>query len=387
MNKHLFTENTPGVLKKIKTYIEEDWAFVPYTLPTSIQIESETWPLLAEAREELGRLDGVGRHMSNYELLLKPLQRREALKSSSLEGTYATPEQLLLFGIDTREPKSGHDRNAWKEVFNYAKALRNGQELIANDRLPISLRLIKILHRELLSGVRGHHRDPGHFRKVQVHIDSDRRFIPPPPMESKQCLHDLETYIHANNDIDPLVFCFLVHYQFETIHPFLDGNGRVGRLLLSLMIYKWNNLTSPWLYLSPYFERYKDEYIQNLFNVSAKGDWISWINYCLRATTHQAKDAIKRSDMLIDLKNTYICKINELAGSSRLNTIIDNLFDSPILTIPQVCDTLGVTYPTASGYVQNLVKTGILSKEPTQRRPKVYFAREIMDIAFSDENN
>ena len=225
MEKALFNNESMGGLKRITIQDETDWAFVPAPLPTKWQIPNDLWPILAQAREELARLDGIGRHMPNYELLLRPLQHREAIKSSSLEGTYATPEQLLLFEIDPKEPKKQYDKvNAWKEVSNYNAALRLGQKLL-ND-IPVSLRLLKALHKELLGGVRGQQRAPGNFRKSQVHIGSDRRFIPPPPIEAIQCINNLEEYIHKDTDIDPLIFCFMVNYQFEAIHPFLDGNGR-----------------------------------------------------------------------------------------------------------------------------------------------------------------
>jgi Fic family protein len=384
MNKSLFSTNSLGKLKQIQAYNKLDWAFVPDNLPTSMNISNEIWPLLAEAREELARLDGVGRHLPNYQLLLRPLQHREALKSSSLEGTYATPEQLLLFEMEPKNPKSPKDRvNAWLEVYNYSKALRKGQQLLTDD-LPVSLRLIKYLHKQLLHRVRGHHRDPGNFRTTQVHIGSDRRFVPPPPIEALKCLNDLELYIHSNPKIDPLVFCFLVHYQFETIHPFLDGNGRVGRLLLSLMIYKWCNLNSPWLYLSAFFDRYKDEYITNLFNVSAKSDWSSWVKFCLRATTYQAKDAIQRCDKLVQLRNNYSTIIAECNASTRLNTILDSLFERPVITIPQISRQLEVSYPTAKSYVDLLEKQNILDQSKNSNRPKVFFAYDIMDIAFKD---
>ncbi len=235
MDKNLFSKEIPGRLVEIRILDELDWAFIPDCLPESMKFSENVWQLLAKAKEELGRLDGVGRHMPNHELLLKPLQHREALKSSSLEGTYATPEELLLFEVSRGKPKTGYARiDAWQEVSNYKKALRRGQDLLQS--IPVSLRLIKELHKVLLSHVRGHHRTPGNYRKVQVHIGSDRRFIPPPPHEMMACLYDLERYIHSETKLDPLIFSFLVHYQFETIHPFLDGNGRVGRLLLSLMI-------------------------------------------------------------------------------------------------------------------------------------------------------
>jgi Fic family protein len=383
MDESLFTEKALGRLHKINILGSSDWAFIPTPLPSRWRISSGLWPLLAEAREELARLDGVGRHMPNYELLLKPLQQREALKSSSLEGTYATPEQLLLFEIDPKEPKSQHDRtNAWKEVFNYNKALRLGQKLI--NEMPVSLRLIRELHKELLTGVRGYQRDPGNFRRTQVHIGSDRRFIPPPPSEALNCLYELEKYIHQDTDIDPLIYCFMVHYQFETIHPFLDGNGRVGRLLLSLMIYKWCKLISPWLYLSAFFDRYKDEYIDGLFNVSSKGDWDKWIAFCLRATLDQARDAIFRFDKLVALRDDYLNRVSSCGGNIRLNKVIDKLFESPAITVPIVSSMLSITYPTAKADVDILIRCDILSPSSLEGRPKVFLSPGIINIAYSD---
>jgi len=384
MDKSLFTDKAIGKLVKIHVHGQEDWAFIPAPLPENWRIPDSIWPLLMQAREEMARLDGIGRHMPNYELLLKPLQHREALKSSSLEGTYATPEQLLLFEIDQRQPKSQRDPvNAWREVLNYNDALRLGQKLL-ND-IPVSLRLIKELHRELLSGVRGHERSPGNFRKSQVHIGSDRRFIPPPFQEALKCLNELEKYIHGTRDMDPLVFCFMVHYQFETIHPFLDGNGRVGRLLLSLMIYKWCKLTNPWLYLSAFFDRYKDEYIQNLFDVSTKGTWEKWITYCLRATINQAKDAVRRFDRLVNLKEKYQQSVTDHGGNIRLHRIIDKLFEVPIITIPQTKELLKVSYPTARNDIQKLISSDMLvTASEIDKLPKVFVAPEIMEAAYSD---
>lgn len=383
MDRSLFTDNASGRLIKIAIQGRSDWAFVPDQLPSHWEIPTDLWPLLAEAREELARLDGVGRHMPNYDLLLKPLQQREALKSSSLEGTYATPEQLLLFEIDPRESKSQHDQiNVWREVYNYSNALRLGQSLL-ND-IPISIRLIKELHNELLRGVRGHQRDPGNFRKTQVHIGSDRRFIPPPPVEAVSCLNALEEYIHINNSIDPLIFCFMVHYQFETIHPFLDGNGRVGRLLLSLMIYKLCKLTSPWLYLSAFYDRYKNEYIDCLFNVSTQSEWSKWIAFCLRATIYQAKDAIKRFDELVSLKDKYFESVSHCGGSVRLYNIIEKLFTSPAITVPQVAKLFTISYPTARKEIDTLIDCKILVKSGFESRPRLFVSDEIIAIAYSD---
>ena len=383
MNKELFKENSPGRLQKINIQDSTDWAFIPNPLPQEWTIPTDLWPLLLEAREELARLDGVGRHMPDYKLLLKPLQQREALRSSSLEGTYATPEQLLLFEIDPKEPKSENDPvNTWKEVYNYRDALEKGQMLL--EKIPVSIRLIKELHKTLLSGVRGYQRDPGNFRRSQVHIGSDRRFIPPPPQEAVKCLNELEIFIHTEKSIDSLIFCYMVHYQFETIHPFLDGNGRVGRLLLSLMIYKFCNLTSPWLYLSSFFDEYKDEYINSLFNVSAKSDWKNWIAYCLRATAHQAKDAIRRFDKLVDLKDKYFKLVSGYGGNIRLYALIEKLFGAPITTIPQASKLLNVSYPTARNDIDILLKSKILSDSSLSQRPKFFFSPDIIKIAYSN---
>ena len=346
-------------------------------------MSNEIWDLLAQAREELARLDGVGRNMPNYNLLLRPLQRREALRSSSLEGTYATPEQLLLFEIEPREPKSATDPvNAWQEVWNYGKALELGLRLLVER--PLSLNLMRAMHRELLTGVRGSQRDPGNFRRSQVHIGSDRRFIPPPPHELMSCLDDFEKSIHKEKSINPLIFCFMAHYQFEAIHPFLDGNGRVGRLLLSLMIYEQCKLRKPWLYLSAFFDKYKDEYINLLFQISSKGNWNDWIKFCLRGTIEQSKDAVTRFDQLLELRNEYMGLLDRSGGSIRLNRLIEHLFESPAITIPQLATMCNVSYPTARTDIERLVRVGILMESDMVDRPKIYFAPHIVDIAFSD---
>lgn len=383
MDKSLFTADAPGKLLQISLSGNIDWAYIPEPLPNKWEMPEQIWTLLVKAREELARLDGVGRYMPNYDLLLRPLQRREALRSSSLEGTIATPKQLLLFEIEPREPQSVDDPvNAWQEVWNYNRALELGLELL--ETRPISLNLIRRMHEELLSGVRGSQRDPGNFRRMQVHIGSDKRFIPPPPNEIMPCLDNLEKFIHKEKDIDPLIFSFMVHYQFETIHPFLDGNGRVGRLLLSLMIYQNCELSKPWLYLSAFFDKYKDEYINLLFQVSSKGNWKDWIAFCLRGTIEQSKDAIKRFDMLLKLRNQYMDLLSQSKGNIRLNQIIDHLFESPAITIPQLSEMCNISYPTARADIERLTNVGILMESDIQERPKIYFAPNILKIAFDD---
>jgi len=386
MDKLAFAPQAPGKLVLIGVNEETDWAFIPKSLPLTLELAPHTWSLLVRAREELARLDGVGRHLPNQDLIIRPLQQREALTSSSLEGTYATPEQLLLYGIEPREPSSDKDPvNAWKEVFNYGHALMLGQQRL-DDGYPLSLTLIRQLHQELLTGVRGSDQTPGKYRKTQVHIGSTRRFIPPPPLEVPPCLDALEKYINTKSDIDPLIRCFMLHYQFETIHPFNDGNGRVGRLLLSLMIYKWCNLHGPWLYLSPFFERYRDEYIDNLFKISTKDNWINWVEFCLRATIAQSIDSVHRIDKLVALRQEFHDRTSDRPGSVRQHSIIEDLFAQPLVGVAQLARKHGVSYPTASADVTRLADIGILKKLPNAY-PKVFYAPEIMQIAYEDIEN
>ncbi|MCP5141434.1 MAG: Fic family protein [Gammaproteobacteria bacterium] len=383
MDGKRFTDNKLGDLEPI-TLPRPDVAFVPASLPLTWPMPSDMWPLLMEARESLARLDGVGRHLNNPQLLLVPLQQREALRSSSMEGTYATPEELLLYQMDQREPSSDVDQvNAWREVLNYSRALQLGVNLL-HEGLPISLRLIREMHKTLLSGVRGQDKRPGDFRDCQVHVGAGARFVPPPPTRVLGCLDSFEKYHHADSTIDPLIRAFMAHYQFETIHPFRDGNGRVGRLLLSLTVAHWMNLGSPWLYMSAFFERHKDEYINRLFMVSADGQWKPWIGFCLQGVIEQANDTIRRIDQLVALREDFVNRVTQSGGSARLHGIVEGLFTSPVVTIPRVASTAGVTYPTAKSDVARLIDLGIL-KEGAVVTPKYFFSAPIYDIAFGDQ--
>ena len=291
-------------------------------------------------------------------------------------------EELLLFELNPKQPESEHDRaNEWLEVMNYGTALTHGAKLIQS--LPLSLRLIREMHGLLLHGVRGRDKSPGEFRKYQVHIGSDRRYIPPPATHVPACLNALERYLNSDDkQYDPLVRCYIVHYQFEAIHPFVDGNGRVGRALLALMIYKWCNHFMPWLYMSPFYEKHKDEYIDNLFQVSTAGDWTRWIEFCLRGTISQAEDSIRRCDLLIRLRAEFHERIT--GGSKRTHRIMERLFGSPMVTVPAVAKDEDVSYPTAKTDIDYLLKVGILA-ELRNRHPRTYYSPEILKIAYEDD--
>ncbi|TGD72641.1 Fic family protein [Mangrovimicrobium sediminis] len=385
MDTSKFTDEQTGQLVTVPVSTGKDRAFVPNPLYPDWQIPQEIWALLADAKMALGRLDGVGRRLPNPELLLSPLRSREALRSSSLEGTYATPKELLLFELEPVVPATSGDKaNAQLEVSNYGRALREGFNAL--QEYPLSLSLIRNLHQWLLEGVRGDDKSPGKFRETQVHIGSGRRFIPPPPTHLSQCLQELDAKLRpeeqGQREYDSLIMCYLLHYQFETIHPFRDGNGRVGRLILALTTWKWCGLSMPWLYMSPFFERYKDEYINNLFNVSARGDWSAWIEFCLKGTIVQAEDAIARCDALIYLRDDWIAKITQ--GNIRLVTLIDSLFTRPILTTTIVRQLTGVSQPTAQSDIDKLVEAQFLVPIDGTLRPVVYAAPQILDIAYGE---
>jgi Fic family protein len=331
-------------------------------------------------RSALSSLDGTGRHLPNPEVLLSPLHIREAQLSSQLEGTITDPQQQALFEFDPVYPTSESDpANAFREVFNYRKALRFRSEGL--EDLPLSLRLIRNLHSILLDGVRGADKRPGEFRVTQNQIGRPARFVPPPPQYLDETLDAFEKYLHHDDEFDPLVRAFLVHYQFEAIHPFSDGNGRVGRLLLSLTIAEWCKLSGQWLYMSPYFENRKTEYMDLMLDVSRNGGWEAWIRFCLEGVVVQAQDTERRCDLLLELQRDFHARVQK--GSFRLTAIVDSLFQTPFVTVTQVMNKFRVTHPTARADLRKLESFGIINqfKKPAGGRI-TYFCPEIYTITY-----
>jgi Fic family protein len=364
-----------------KRFPDVPFAFVPHPLPPAWTWTESLWKPLLEARVALARLDGTGKHLPNPELLMTPLHHREAQLSSKLEGTITDPQQQVLFELDPQYPASGSDpTNAYREVFNYRRALRARDE--EKHRLPLSLRLIKQLHAILMDGVRGADQEPGEFRKIQNQIGRPARFVPPPPEFLDECLFALETYFHAEDDrFDPLVRAFLAHYQFETIHPFRDGNGRVGRLLLSFTVADWCKLDDQWLYMSAYFEKRKAEYMDLMLAVSTKGDWESWIKFCLDGVVVQANDAMRRCEKLVKLQQAFHSTLR--GGSSRLARAVDMLFKAPVVTVNQYKTFFAVTYHTAKADLQKLERLGIV--QPLDGASiKTYFCGPIYRITYEE---
>lgn len=372
-----FIDDAPGELVPIP----QGHAFIPHPLPPGWRFPLELWPLLGEAKQKMGLLEGLGKILPNPAILLRPLAGREAILSSRLEGTFVTPKELLLFELEPKESATASTPlNNQREVHNYRRALEHGMK----SGLPLSMRLIRELHGILMSGVRGQEQTPGEFRRKQVGIGWPPRFIPPPPERLSACLNPLDHYIHSGDPkFDPLVRCFLCHYQFEAIHPFNDGNGRVGRLLLAMMIQQGCGLSKPWLYMSEYFEARKDEYIDLLYGVSARNDWASWIRFCLGGVVSQADATARRCELLVNKREAFVQRVTESGGSTRLVQIIDMLFDSPFVQITDVRDRLGITYPTAKSDLERLEKSGIVT-ELKDFQPKVFVAHEVFDIAYDD---
>ena len=353
-------------------------AFTPNPLPPSWVWPETLWKLLLEARTALASLDGTGKHLPNPEILLTPLQNREAQLSSKLEGTITDPTQQALFQVDPKYPVSERDpANAFREVFNYRKALGLG----LTNKLPLSKRLIRELHAALMDGVRGSDQRPGEFRTLQNQIGRPARFVPPPPQNLEKALDDFERYLHAPDGSDPLVRAFLAHYQFEAIHPFGDGNGRVGRLLLALTICEWCSLSAQWLYMSPYFESRKDEYMNLLFAVSTHGRWEEWIRFCLEGVVFQAQDAEKRCDKLLALHRSFHGRLKQ--GSVRLSGIVDGLFDSPVVRVVDIKTRFAVTYPTARADLKKLQVLGIVT-QLNDRGLIAYYCPEIYRVTYED---
>ena len=378
MDTRLFGAHKTGRLTEVSGLPGVTHAFVPDHLPPKWHWPSHLLKPLVDARVALATLDGVGRHLPSPDLLLRPIQLREALRSSSLEGTYASPEQLLLFQIAPEASPDNSATNAVREVDNYSNALSH--YFSGATTLPISLRLIRHLHEMLLKNVRGSDRQPGTFRRTQNQIGLPARFVPPPPHELPNCLNDLEEYMHAESRYDPLVNAFIVHYQFEAVHPFLDGNGRVGRLLLSILIKEWCGLSNQWLYMSSYFEAHREAYIDRLFRVSTQGDWEAWIKFCLEGTVAQAHDTVIRCDRLLALARDFAERIRSIGGKDRLRTIVDLLFVRPVLQVPYLRKHLDLNYPSAKADLAKLAGLGIL-REVANAKNLTFVCPEIVRIA------
>lgn len=336
-------------------------AFVPAPLPPSVSLD-RILPALSRATQAVGELKGIGRSVANPLLLIRPLQRREAVSSSSMEGTYTTLTDLFLFEAGAGEAVNRGDN---REVLNYVRALEGAIEGL--NALPISTRLIRDAHRILLTGVarnRGAAIEAGELKRDQNwiggggRIDS-ARFIPAPPTETPGALDTLMGFVNREERPSPLIDAALAHYQFEAIHPFADGNGRVGRMLITLMLIDNGTLPQPLLYMSPYLERHKDRYIDLMYAVSRDGAWEEWIAFFLDAVTASAEETIAVVERLQDLQREYRERFQKARRSALMLRIIDLAFERPVRPIADFVEALGVTYGGAMNNVRELIAQGV----------------------------
>ncbi len=350
-------------------------AFVPSPLPPRIEMTWELSRVLSDADRAIGGVAGSGHMLADPQLLIQPLMRREAVLSSRIEGTQASLTDLVAY------ESAGTDPGDALDVSNYVEALNYGLERL--ERLPLSLRFIREIHEKLMKGVRGGDRAPGEFRRIQNWIGppgsavADATYIPPPVAEMHRALDAFEKFIHTSSPLPPLVKTALVHYQFEAIHPFLDGNGRVGRLLIAFVLRAEGVLNQPLLYLSAFFERHRREYYRLLLAVSNRGAWHDWIMFFLRGVAQQARDAGVRIRALIDLRDKYRRSVSGARNAGALQDVVDHLFILPAVSVTSLAKRLNVSYPAAKSSLEKLERAGIVW--PTkQGRETWYFADEII---------
>jgi Fic family protein len=335
--------------------------------------------VLSEADRLIGRLSGEGGRLPNPHILMRPFVRREAVLSSKIEGTQATLGELLASEAGAVVERSPEDL---REVGNYVVALEHGISLLRE--LPLCVRLVRELHEKLMEGARGQHAAPGLFRTTQNWIGkpgstlATATFIPPPPGEVEPCLAAWERFLHES-DLPPLVTIALAHYQFEAIHPFLDGNGRVGRLLITLFLIERKILPTPLLYLSAFFEAARRDYYESLRGVSDRGAWLDWLEYFLLGVARMSEDALNRATRINDLLAGWRSKMAGQSTNTPLR-MLDLLAANPFLTITSAASKLDLAFTTAQRAIERLERNGIVQQVSDAKRDRVYCAQVLLDI-------
>ncbi|MBF4509338.1 MAG: Fic family protein [Aeromicrobium sp.] len=355
------------------------WAFVPAPLPPVLQWDTVLVTALSRADAALSRLEGVGSQLPNPHLLIDPYARREAVLSSRIEGTQASLSDILLDEIDPGRVEASRDDI--REVRNYVDALEFGIQRL--QELPLSVRLVRELHRVLMQGVRGDHATPGELRVSQNWIGppgstiDSAAYVPPPPHEMLQALGDWERFLHDRDSLPDLIQCALMHEQFEAIHPFLDGNGRVGRLLITLFLMERGRMTRPLLYLSAYFESNRAAYYDSLQAVRTHGAWRDWLMFFLTGVQLVATKASDQAAELAAMRERYRGLVS---GRSRASALVDELFRAPITNAASAARRLGVSDPTARAAISALEDVGLLEEFTGRAWGKTWIARPVLEI-------
>jgi Fic family protein len=349
-------------------------AFIPEGLPPKppILMDPLMWMLLSQADRALGRLDGSIELLPNPDLFVFMYVRKEAVLSSQIEGTQASLLDVLEFEAQALEPGRPNDV---AEVVNYVNAMNYGLERLRE--LPLSLRLIREIHGKLLTGVRGSERSPGEFRQSQNWIGSpgtnglaNAMFVPPPPHEMTEALDNLEKFFHDEEPMPLLIKVGLIHAQFETIHPFLDGNGRIGRLLITFLLCEKGILQLPLLYLSYFFKRHRSEYYDHLQAIRDNGNWEGWLRFFLRGTYEVAKEATETARKIVNLREAHRALITEKLGrgASKALLVLEVLYYRPIISVHAVMDATKLSYANANRLVRDLCNLGLLIELTGQKR-------------------
>jgi Fic family protein len=348
-------------------------AFEPKPLPPDppLEIDADLQGLLSRADRELGRLDGAIQTLPHPDLFVFMYVRKEAVLSSQIEGTQSSLQDVLAAEARLLRPSKSDDA---LEVIRHIRAMHHGLDRLGD--LPVSVRLIKEIHAQLLSDGRGSRLEPGELRRSQNWIGPagctlvDATFVPPPPHRVLECLGRLETFLHANVGLPALLEIGLAHAQFETIHPFLDGNGRIGRLLITFLLCERGILGQPVLYLSHYFKRNRQEYYEYLQAVRDRGDWEAWLRFFLQGVIEVSDEATETARRILLLREEHRSAITERLGRVAGNghRVLEHLFDHPIVSVNDVKDLIGTTYPAANDLVAKLEEIGILSEITGQAR-------------------
>jgi len=350
-------------------------AFIPAPLPPNppIRKDDELIRALSDADRALGRLDGVTTVLPSPDLFVAMYVRQEAVLSSQIEGTQSSLDDVLAYEAGAR----GEQPKDVEEVVNYVRAMNYG--LARLKELPLSLRLIREIHGELLQGVRGGDKTPGEFRRLQNLIGpagatlSTATFVPPPVHEMQQALHQFENFLHRTKDLPHLVHCGLAHAQFETIHPFLDGNGRVGRLLITFLLCEQNILQQPLLYLSYYLKAHRQEYYDRLDAIRHQGDWEGWLKFFLRGVYEVSREAIDRARRILALRDSQRQLVAEkFSLSTYALPLLDYLFEQPLVTVRMVENKLGCAYGSANSLIRDFSTVGILEEITGRLRDRQY---------------
>jgi Fic family protein len=377
-----FTASAPGRLVKASGAGGEHLAFIPNPLPPDIEIDRDLARVLSEADRALGELAGVGRNVGNPQMLVQPFIRREAVLSSRIEGTKA--EIADVYAFEAGQKMSAEEVDDAREVANYVRATELGLESLT--RRPMTTGLLRELHKILLTGVRGEEDRPGEFRDCAVFIGANHRmdearFVPPPALHLRGVLDAFDDYLAGPPDYPPLVRLALLHYQFEAIHPFREGNGRIGRLLVGLLVVHWALLPLPLLYLSAYFERNRRTYYDHLLAVSTDGAWRQWIEFFATGVAEQARDASLRAKRLQDLQAAW--RSQAQAGthvSAALLKAVDHLFVTPYVDAPLLEQRFSVSHPTALSILKKMSQLGFIKEVTGRSRAQFFQAGAILEV-------